>query len=126
MALRHVPVLAEEARTLWVGQRLRGMRLVGRGSALTSPGSLVLPLLAANLRRADEIAAALHARGFSLEVLAEDKPRRPPAAQRALMWCGAAILALVLAGVTLARIGSPNALPVPWLQGLLTWVATHA
>lgn len=126
MALRHVPVLAEEARTLWIGQRLRGMRLLAlRGGALTAPGSLLLPLLAANLRRADEIAAALHARGFSLDVLASAPRERPPRAERILAWCGAAGVAGIALAVALTRMGGSRALPVPWLRDALAWVAAH-
>ena len=73
MALRHVPVLAGEVRTVWLAQRLRGMRWRTAGLAAL-PRRVLLPVLAANLRRSDEIAAALQSRGFSLSALALTPP----------------------------------------------------
>lgn len=126
MALRQVPVIAEEARVLWLAQRLRGMRLLfGPGSVAASPGRLLMPLLAGNLRRADEIAAALHARGFALSVLAQAQPERPPTRERILMWSVAAVVVLLLAAVTLARLQASGAFTLPGLAPVYAWVAAY-
>lgn len=66
IALRFIPVLAEEADRVWKAQKARGADLasgglVRRGRALTA---LFLPLFAGIFRRADELALALEARGY--------------------------------------------------------------
>ncbi len=124
MALRHIPLLAAEARTLWVAQRLRGLRLLDpRPFAL--PRRVLLPLLAANVRRADEIAAALQSRGFSLPALARMLPERAPGAERAVAWLGAVLLTALCAAILLTRLHLAGALSLPALEGLYAWVVDH-
>lgn len=123
MALRNVPVLAAELRTLWLAQRLRGMRPAAGMLAL--PRVLLLPLLAANLRRADEIAASLRARGFSWEADAAPPRERPPARERLLIWLGAALTGALGLAVLLTRLHLAGALSLPALEPLYAWVVAY-
>jgi energy-coupling factor transport system permease protein len=124
LALRHVPVLLAEARALWLAQRLRGMRLSGAG-VLALPRLLLLPMLAANLRRSDEIAAALQSRGFSLEVLGNAPRESAPAVERGALWLGALALGLLFAAVVLTRLHIAGGFSVPLLEPLYAWVVAH-
>jgi energy-coupling factor transport system permease protein len=66
MTLRFVPVLAEEARRVHLAQKSRGADW-GRGGPRARSRALIsffIPLFAGTFRRADELAAALEARGF--------------------------------------------------------------
>ena len=100
LALRFLPLMVEELRTAWTAQRLRGFRPFGPGAggawrrsgAGTWPrfgavGRVILfPLFASNLRKSDEIAAALLSRGFAPE---EAGPIQPLGRGEALLyWAG--------------------------------------
>jgi energy-coupling factor transport system permease protein len=122
MALRQVPVLAEEMRTLWLAQRLRGMRPIAGVTAL--PRAVLLPLLAANLRRADEVAAAFHSRGISVETAALPR-ERPPARERLAVWLGAALAGFLGAAVLLTRLHVAGAFSIPFLEPLYAWVVAY-
>ncbi len=64
IALRFVPVLSEEADRILMAQRARGGGLRrGRGILVSAIGLLV-PLLLAVFRRAEELALAMEARGY--------------------------------------------------------------
>lgn len=128
MALRFLPVLAQELRLAHRARRLRtgalgwpGLPWAG-GPDWTGP---LQPVLAANLRRADEIAAALRSRGFSFAGLRPQPvpPLRP--AERAACWMGAALLAAWAALALLAGL-SRAGLPLdPRLEALIQWVSRH-
>lgn len=124
MALRHIPLLVSEVRDLWLAQRLRGMRLAGAG-LFQVPRLVLLPVLAANLRRSDEIAAALQSRGFSTGTLANAPQESAPRAQRGAMWAGALLLALLFAATLLTRLHLAGALSLPALEPLYGWVVDY-
>jgi len=124
MALRHVPILAAEMRALWLAQRLRGLRLSGVG-VLALPRLLLLPMLAANLRRSDEIAAALQSRGFSLEVITQSPRESAPSLERVTMWLGALSLVTAFVAVVLTRLHIAGGLSLPVLEPLYAWVTAY-
>jgi energy-coupling factor transport system permease protein len=123
LALRYVPLLLEDVRALWLAQRLRGLRL-GVATVGGLPRLLLLPLLAATVRRADEVAAALLSRGFSPAAPPPAAPRAP-LRQRALAWAGALLLVSLIAAQTLTRLHQSGALSLRALEGLYIWVAEH-
>ena len=67
MAIRFIPVLSDEAQRVWKAQRSRGARF-GRGGLKQRANalmSILIPVFAGVFRRADELATALEARGYS-------------------------------------------------------------
>jgi energy-coupling factor transport system permease protein len=66
LSLRFVPILAEEFTAIRTAQQLRGVRLIGsRIARLRQTLHLLIPVFLAALARADELALAMEARGFS-------------------------------------------------------------
>lgn len=63
VSLRLLPTLAEEAQRIRRAQVARGLEL-GRGGRLQGALALMVPLLVRAFARADELAAAMEARGF--------------------------------------------------------------
>jgi energy-coupling factor transport system permease protein len=95
LAMRFIPLLQQETRTLIEAQRSRGIdfrhgTLIARSRNL---GALFVPALLGTLRRADILAEAMTSRGF--------RPGRPRSEYRPLQfssadcWAAAAILLLV-------------------------------
>jgi energy-coupling factor transport system permease protein len=124
MALRHIPLLLADMRDLWLAQRLRGMRLAGAG-VFRVPRLVLLPMLAANLRRSDEIAAALQSRGFSLAAIAQTPRESAPWGQRMVVWVFVAALALLFAAIVFTRLHLAGALSLPALEPLYGWVVDY-
>jgi energy-coupling factor transporter transmembrane protein EcfT len=128
MALRFVPVLAQELRVAHRARRLRTGRLGWPGPPWAGGAGWAGPLqpvLAANLRRADEIAAALRSRGFSFAGLLPEpvSPLRP--VERVACWAGAAVLAAWAALATLAGLSRAGFPLDSRLEALIQWVSRH-
>ncbi len=65
IALRFVPTLLDEARRIRDAQLCRGARLQGSvGQRVKGFSSMLIPLFASALRRADNLALAMEARGY--------------------------------------------------------------
>lgn len=66
IALRFVPILYDEARRITIAQFARGVDTTAQSplKRVSSLGSVIIPLFAGALRRADELGDALEARGF--------------------------------------------------------------
>lgn len=67
MAIRFIPVLSDEAQRVWKAQRSRGAHF-GRGGVKRRANtlmSILIPVFAGVFRRADDLATALEARGYS-------------------------------------------------------------
>jgi len=127
MALRFVPMMAAEARATWRAQHLRGFRAVRGGvpRPLAAVRVLLLPLLAGNVRRADEVAAALHSRGV---VPTHAPVAAAPAAapgERVLCWGGAAALLTLAASVVLTRLHVAGLFTLPSLYPVYAWVLAY-
>lgn len=145
MSLRFFPLMLTEARAIWHAQHFRGYRLLAGIWPGTSPSNtmvLLLPLLSAQVRKADEIAAALRSRGFSLNAetpedgTPEDRtPSRSRSAlgptafatRRELALCGMVGLMLVLLGAALllSRLAPPGGFAYEWLNWLISMVDNH-
>jgi energy-coupling factor transport system permease protein len=103
LSLRFVPLAAGEARAIWAAQRLRGLRLLPPqpwrwpGAWRLALRAWLLPLLAAQVRIADEIAAALLSRGWSPFAAL---PAEPAPSRERWLWVGGALL---LAGLAAAQ-----------------------
>jgi energy-coupling factor transporter transmembrane protein EcfT len=84
-----------------------------------------VPLLAGTIRRADEIATALHSRGFTVQAV----PREPRATlawhERAVVMAGWAMLALLAGATVLTRLHLAGVYSQPSLQGLYAWVVAY-
>lgn len=117
LAVRHMPVLVAEARTAWTALRLKGL---GAGRAVRALGT---PLLTGHLRRADEIAAALQARGLGAGT-EEPLPPAAPAVERAAVWIGGGAVAAGLGLVALARWHAGGG-SFPALEPLYAWVLVN-
>lgn len=64
------PLLVDESRVIRMAQRSRGWNTgSGLWTRLRSTNALILPTLSAGLRRGDQIAMALSARGFSPDIV---------------------------------------------------------
>ena len=102
LALRFIPTLAEEAQRIALAQAARGADLQSPGRArLRAIVAMLVPLLLSVLRRAEQLALAMEARGYRG---AEGRSRwRQPRLGRLDAVAGAAGVALVLA-VTLASL----------------------
>jgi energy-coupling factor transporter transmembrane protein EcfT len=118
LAVRQMPLLVDEARTVWTALRLKGL---GRARALRA---LWVPLLTGHLRRADEIAAALHARGLGMGT-EEPLPPPAPAAERRLVWAGGLGVAAAAAAVGLTRLHEAGLWSVPGADLLYAWVLAY-
>ena len=127
VAMRYLPLQAAEFRAA-----RRGLRLRGLGGGLR----FIRPVLAANVRRADEIAMALKARGFSTQALAGSgtgsgtgsRAGGMTAAARSALAAGGALI-LLLAGVRLLgqwRLLSGGEGGLTGLLGqIMRWVEIH-
>ncbi|WP_309493717.1 energy-coupling factor transporter transmembrane component T [Candidatus Hecatella orcuttiae] len=69
MAMRFVPVLAAEARSIADAQRSRGLELEGRNLLRRAKNYLpiLIPLVANSLRRSMELAEAMESRGYGVK-----------------------------------------------------------
>ena len=89
MAIRFIPVLTSETERVWKAQRSRGAHL-GKGNIKIRARtllSIILPVFTGLFRRADDLAAALEARGYV--------PGRPRTSMYPLNWGKSDSLALV-------------------------------
>lgn len=152
MSLRFFPLMLAEARAIWHAQHFRGYRLLAGiwpGASPSNTKVLLLPLLSAQVRKADEIAAALRSRGFSLnaETPEDGTPSRRGggmgrsrsffgrtalgptafATRRELALCGMVGLMLVLLGAALllSRLAPPGGFAYEWLNWLISMVDNH-
>jgi energy-coupling factor transport system permease protein len=128
IALRFLPLLWEETRATWTAQHMRGFRLTGPGALPRLPTSarvLVLPLIASNVRKADEIAAALLGRGFDLPADQPARVRRAGHAERFFVWGGAAGLAGLGSALLLTRLHLHGAFSVEWLDWVYLLVSEY-
>lgn len=118
LAVRQVPLLAAEARTVWIALRLKGLP----PAAALRAG--LVPLLAGHVRRADETAAALWSRGLGTQA---GEPAPPPLrpAERALVWGAAGLLAALTGAVLLTRLHVAGVLSLRGWEPLLAWMLTH-
>jgi energy-coupling factor transport system permease protein len=118
LAVRQVPLLAAEARTVWVALRLKGL---APAAALRAG---LIPLLAAHVRRADETAAALWSRGLGTRA---GEPAPPPLrpAERVAVWSMAGLLAALTGAVLLTRLHQAGVLSLRGWEPLLAWMLTH-
>ena len=153
LALRFLPLMVEELRTAWTAQRLRGFRPFGAGAggawrrsgavtwrrfgaetwrrtgAVTwqrfgAVGRVILfPLFASNLRKSDEIAAALLSRGFAP---GEAGPIQPLGRGEALL-CWAGLLAVVglAAALVLTALHVRGMFTLEGLAALYRWVTRY-
>ena len=133
MSLRFFPLMLAEARAIWNAQHFRGYRLVAgiwRGALLKNMMVLLLPLLSAQVRKADEIAAALRSRGFSL---GDSAPQDGGmgltafATRRELALCVLVGLVLVSLGAALllSRLAPSGGFAYVWLNWLISMVDSH-
>jgi energy-coupling factor transporter transmembrane protein EcfT len=83
-----------------------------------------MPLLTGHLRRADEIAAALRARGLGAGT-EEPLPPAAPAGERAAAWIGGGAVAAGLGLVALARWRHAGGGFLPGLEPLYAWVLAN-
>lgn len=100
VALRFVPTVMEEVETLTRAQQARGADL-GSGGLLRRLRSLVplfVPLFVAALRRAEELATAMEARGF------RSAPHRTRLRRLSLGW-GELVAVLILLALALTVLG---------------------
>ncbi len=135
IALRFLPMMWEEARATWTAQHLRGFRLFALGGAgamlrsapvfVRAARVLLLPLVAANVRKADEISAALLGRGFSPLADISGGGRGASPAERALCWSGAFFLTGLASALLLTRLHLLGIHSSPWLNWLYALVISH-
>ncbi len=148
IALRFLPMMWEEARATWTAQHLRGFRLFAPGGTGGKSGAgamlgaaqfivraarspvrglrvLLLPLVASNVRKADEIAAALLGRGFSPVAGNPAGGRGASAGERALCWSGALVLTGLAVALLLTRLHLLGIHSSPWLNWLYALVISH-
>lgn len=123
VALRFLPDLVDEARSVWIAQRLRGYRPMaltpGGGGGLPAAGrALLLPLVAANLRRADQVAAALYGRGYRPGRDGMGRPAPMSRAERTVCLLGALFLAGLIAALLLTGLHGGGSFSVEWLEWL--------
>ncbi len=90
LALRFIPVFADELETLKRAQRSRGAALDsgGLGARLRAWGAIMIPLFVGLFRRADQLAQAMDARCYGLS----DKPRTSLAAREFTLRNGVILL----------------------------------
>lgn len=93
-AIRFLPVTVEEARVALRAQRMRGLRLGGRGgaNALGALLSIARPVLAASIRRAETAALAAASRGY------DPSRRRTSLRPLRMAWWERIVLAAALMG----------------------------
>lgn len=129
MALRFVPLLLAEGRAAWNAQHFRGYRLRRLFSRLHGPwggvGALALPLLAAQVRKSDEVAAALVSRGFFPAAGVPEPPPPAPARERALCLAGGGAVLLLAVSIVLTRLHAGGVWSHDGLAWLYDWVVTH-
>lgn len=142
MTLRFFPLIVAEGKTTWHAQHFRGYRLwpsvlsslrpgfrPGRTRRLSPVRVLMLPLLAAQVRKADEIAAALHSRGYSPAHTAPahaEQPRPTAASVGEMALCVLAAMLLLALGAALLTVRlEPGGLPSPWLERLISTVVRY-
>lgn len=114
VALRFVPTILEEIRTIREAQTARGAAL-NTGSLPKRARqviSLITPLLTQSLRRADELATAMEARGYS---------GGPRTYMKELRFCprdytALAILIILVGCLLFQQYASPGT-PLPWFPG---------
>ncbi len=100
MALRFIPILAEEAQRVFLAQKARGADLAHGSlpSRARSLLALLLPLFAGVFRRADDLALALESRGFV--------PGRRRTSLHAFAWGGRESAGLLLSLLWLASLAA--------------------
>lgn len=98
VALRFVPILSEEARTIRAAQLSRGLRPArGPIGRIRSTVPLILPLFAGAVRRADHLAIAIESRGYRRGVDRTSFTQFRPG-------CGDGIFALTFAAVIVCSV----------------------
>lgn len=118
LAVRQMPLMVEDARTAWTALRLKGL---GPVAAL---GAVWVPLFTSHLRRADEVAAALHARGIGTGT-GEPPPPPSPAGERIVAWVGGLLAGSLAAAVLLAKLHAAGILSFSGGDTLAAWVLAH-
>ncbi|MEK6709858.1 MAG: energy-coupling factor transporter transmembrane component T [Nitrospinota bacterium] len=111
-AVRFLPVTAEEARVALRAQRMRGLRLGGRGgaNALRALFAIARPVLAAAIRRAETAALAAASRGYD--------PARRRTSLRPLRMAGWERAVLLLALLAAGGVAAAKALYLLYASGL--------
>lgn len=129
LALRYLPLMVEELRTAWTAQRLRGFRPFGAGAGgvwrrFGAVGRVILfPLFASNLRKSDEIAAALLSRGFAP---GEAGPIQPLGRGEALLcWVGLLAVVGLAAALVLTALHVRGMFTLEGLAALYRWVTRY-
>jgi len=97
MAIRFVPILAEEFRAIQQAQRARGVRFSGSLiSRIRHSLAVLLPVFVAALSRADELAAAMEARGY--------RPDRPRTTFTHLSFCRSETVFVIASSVAIVAL----------------------
>lgn len=129
LALRFLPLMVEELRTAWTAQRLRGFRPFGAGAGgvWRHPGTvgrvILFPWFASNLRKSDEIAAALLSRGFAPE---DGGLIQPLGREEALIcWAGLLAVASLAAALVLTALHVRGMFTLEGLAALYRWVTLY-
>lgn len=139
ITLRFFPLLMAEARAVWHAQHFRGYRLLRRpwpvlpARGMAPARVLLQPFIAAQVRKSDEIAAALRSRGFSPGESELGRPAPTGRGELAICVLGAVLLAALAASLLLTRLHGQGALPQPfsqpwpreWLEWLQELVVRH-
>ena len=131
VVLRYLPLMLGELRTIWTAQRMRGLRLGGSPWWFAPWGlaragrALLVPLLVGTIRRADEIATALHSRGFSVEAVPRESQAAPTVQERLLVMGGWLLLLLLAVAYLLTRLHLAGVYSLPRLQPLYAWVVAY-
>lgn len=127
IALRYLPMMVAELRAVWTAQRLRGLRL-GGGTPLHLARQgrvLLMPLLAATIRKSDEIAAALHSRGFTAAHMPPEVEAAVPLRERLVSRLGLLALLALLVAFTLTRLHVGGLYSSPGLMWLYILVLDY-
>lgn len=129
MALRFLPLLMEEARATWHAQHFRGFRLrrvfARANGPLAAIRALAFPLLAAQVRKSDEVSAALLSRGFSPGDGGWQRPPSLSGRERALCLTGGALVIGLALATTLTRLHLVGVWSRDWLNWLYNLAELH-
>ncbi|WP_018349275.1 energy-coupling factor transporter transmembrane component T family protein [Longispora albida] len=101
-ALRLLPLLADEWRLLVLARRARGLAARGPVSGARLFAGVAFALLVGAIRRGVRLAVAMDARGFASGTPRTNARKRPFTANDALVLFGAAVLAALALGVSVA------------------------